>query len=507
MSCLRDRPVSHNPEIIIIIIKMSTEIKNLDPKALWEIFYELTQIPRPSKKEGRAVEFARSFGEKLGLETLVDPTGNVVIKKPASPGYENRQGVILQAHLDMVPQKNSDTKHDFEKDPIEAYIDGEWVTARGTTLGSDNGMGIAAALSVLQDKTLKHGPIEVLLTVDEETGMTGAFELKGGMLDGKILMNLDSEDEGELYIGCAGGIDVSGKLKHSFEAVPAGSLAFRLSLTGLKGGHSGLDINLGRGNSNLLLCRFLYQAVREFGMRLSSIEGGSLRNAIPRESFALVTVPETRKEGFLASIQEFESIYKNELGSVEPGLSFKAEKADLPAGLIDAGAQDRLIRIVYGLPNGMIRMSAEMPGVVETSSNLAIVKSGEGASDILCLVRSSVDSAKDSLAYSIQCVMELAGAEVTLSGSYPGWKPDVDSPILATMKKIYEKDFGKVPEVKVIHAGLECGIIGDAYPGLDMISFGPTIRFPHSPDEKVHIGSVKKFWDYLVLTLAEVPEK
>jgi dipeptidase D len=431
----------------------------------------------------------------------------VIIKKPASPGFENRQGVILQGHLDMVPQKNSDTEHDFEKDPIDAYVDGEWVAAKGTTLGADNGMGVAAALAVMADDTLKHGPLEALMTVDEETGMTGAFELQRGILNGKILMNLDSEDEGELYIGCAGGIDVSGKLKYSEEDVPAGAEAFRLAVRGLKGGHSGLDIHLGRGNSNLLLCRFMYGAVRKYGMRLANIEGGSLRNAIPRESFADVCVPASNKDAFLASVKEYESIFKNELGSVEPGLSFTVEPAKLEGGLIDIAATDRLVRLVYGAPNGVIRMSAEMPGVVETSSNLAIVKSANGVIDVLCLIRSSVDTAKDSLALSIQSVMELAGAEVTLSGSYPGWKPDVDSPILGTMKKVYERDFGKVPEVKVIHAGLECGIIGDAYPGLDMISFGPTIRFPHSPDEKVHIESVQKFWDYLVKTLEEVPEK
>jgi dipeptidase D len=483
---------------------MSTEIKKLDPTALWEIFYELTQIPRPSKSEGKAVEYVKAFGEKLGLETIRDHVGNVVIKKPATPGYENRPGVILQAHLDMVPQKNSDTRHDFETDPIDAVIDGDWVTAKGTTLGADNGMGISAALAVLKDHTLQHGPIEVLLTVDEETGMTGAFELQGGMLDGKILINLDSEDEGELYIGCAGGIDVSGKLKYSEEQAPAGSGVFRLALTGLKGGHSGLDIHLGRGNSNLLLCRFMYEAAEKYEMRLAGMEGGSLRNAIPRESFALVTVPGDQKERFLSTVSEYENIFRNELGDVEPGLSFKAEPATLESGLIDRESQDRLIRLVYGCPNGVIRMSADMPGVVETSTNLAVVKSGEGEIDVLCLLRSSVDSAKDGLAGAVRSVMELAGAGVTLSGSYPGWKPDVDSPILATMKKVYETDFGRVPEVKVIHAGLECGIIGDAYPGLDMISFGPTIRFPHSPDEKVHIESVKKFWDFLVRTLEEV---
>jgi dipeptidase D len=336
--------------------------------------------------------------------------------------------------------------------------------------------------------------------------MTGAFELQGGMLDGKILMNLDSEDEGELYIGCAGGIDVSGKLRFSEEEVPAGMEAYKLALTGLKGGHSGLDIHLGRGNSNILLCRFMYGAIQKFGLRLASIDGGSLRNAIPRESFAMVTVPSGRKDEFLAAVKDYESTCINELGSVEPGFSFRAEPADMPDGLIETEVQDRLIRIVYGLPNGVIRMSPDMPGVPETSTNLAIVKSGAGEINVLCLIRSSVDTAKDSLAHSISSVMELGGAEVTLSGSYPGWKPDVDSPILSTMKKVYEKDFGKVPEVKVIHAGLECGIIGDAYPGLDMISFGPTIRFPHSPDEKVNIESVKKFWDYLVSTLQEIPE-
>ncbi len=485
---------------------MSAEIKNLDPSAMWEIFYELTQIPRPSKKEQKAAEYVKAFGEKLGLETIVDTAGNVIIKKPATPGYENRMGVILQGHVDMVPQKNSDIDHDFEKDPIQAYVDGEWVTAKGTTLGADNGMGVAAALAVMADNTLKHGPVEALMTIDEETGMTGAFELQRGILDGKILMNLDSEDEGELYIGCAGGIDVSGKLKYSEESLPAGFEAFRLSLTGLKGGHSGLDINLGRGNSNLLLCRFLFDAAQKYGMRLAGIEGGNLRNAIPRESFADVCVPASEKEGFLAAVKEYDSTFKNELGSVETGLSFTAEPADIPGEIMDKATQDKLIRIVYGAPNGVIRMSADMPGVVETSSNLAVVKSGNGEIDVLCLIRSSVDTAKESLALSIQSVMELAGAEVILSGSYPGWKPDVDSPILGTMKKVYERDFGKVPEVKVIHAGLECGIIGDAYPGLDMISFGPTIRFPHSPDEKVLISSVKKFWDYLVLTLEEVPE-
>ena len=486
---------------------MSALIKKLDPAAVWEIFYELTQTPRPSKMEHRAVVFAKEFGEKLKLRTHVDKTGNVIIWKAASPGFENRKGVILQAHLDMVPQKNSDTDHDFENDPIDAYVDDEWVKARGTTLGADNGIGIAASLAVLQDNTLKHGPLEVLLTVDEETGMTGAFQLESGLLEGKILINLDSEDEGELYIGCAGGMDTSGKLRYLDEPVSMDAMALELALTGLKGGHSGLDIHLGRGNANILMCRFMLDVAEKFEMRLASMEGGSLRNAIPREAFATVTIPAENKDDFLATVREYEDLYRSELSFVEPDLSFRASPAESPQTIMDKDSQVKLVRLVCGMPNGVIRMDPGMPGVPETSTNLAIVRTADGEIDVQCLLRSSVESAKVSLGNAIQSVFELAGAEVTHSGSYPGWKPNVDSPILATMKSIYERDFGKVPEVKVIHAGLECGIIGDAYPGLDTISFGPTIRFPHSPDEMVHIGSVRKFWDFLVRTLEEIPEK
>ena len=486
---------------------MSTEIKNLDPAPLWEIFYDLTQIPRPSKREYKAVIFAKEFGEGLGLKTHVDKTGNVMIWKPASPGFENRQGVILQAHLDMVPQKNSETQHDFENDPIDAYVDGGWVKARGTTLGADNGMGVSAALAVLQDTNLKHGPLEVLLTVDEETGMTGAFQLETGLLEGRILLNLDSEDEGELYIGCAGGMDTSGKLVYMEEPVSMNTTAFKLAVTGLKGGHSGLDIHLGRGNANILICRFVFDMAEKFKMRLAAMEGGNLRNVIPREAFATITVPSENKEGFLAAVGEYEQLYRAELGSVEPDLSFVASEAESPPTIMDKPSQDRLVRLVCGLPNGVIRMDPGLTDIPETSTNLAIVRAGEGEIQVGCLLRSSVESAKLALGSSIQGVLELAGADVTHSGSYPGWKPDMESPILAVMKSVYEQEFGKVPAVKVIHAGLECGIIGDAYPGLDTISFGPTIRFPHSPDEMVHIESVKKFWDFLVRTLEEIPAK
>lgn len=484
---------------------MST-IKSLKPELVWNNFYELTQIPRPSKKEEKAIAFAKSFGEKLGLETIVDKVGNVIIRKPATPGMEKRMAVVLQGHLDMVPQKNADKKHDFEKDPIETIIDGEWVTANGTTLGADNGIGAAAAMAILQDKSIKHGPVEVLLTIDEETGMTGAFELKSGVLKGDILLNLDSEDEGELYIGCAGGMNSTGTMKYKVEAVPANSIAFELSVTGLKGGHSGLDINLGRGNANKLMNRFLW-AASELGLRLSSMEGGSLRNAIPREAFAVVVVPSENKDKLLKLAKEYHGIFSQEYASADGGLKFEALPAELPSGVMDKDSQAKLIKVVYGTPNGVLRMSADLEGIVETSTNLAIVNVNNGEAKVMCLLRSSVDSAKISLGNMTQSVMELGGMKVVHDGTYPGWKPNVNSVILKTMKDVYQKKYGKIPEVKVIHAGLECGIIGATYPGMELISFGPTIRFPHSPDEKVNIATVGKFYEYLVETLAAIPEK
>ena len=486
---------------------MSTEITSLRPQAIWKHFHELTQIPRPSRHEEKAVAFAKEFGERLGLETTVDQVGNVIIRKPATKGMENLPGVILQSHLDMVPQKNSDTEHDFLRDPISAYVEGEWVTARGTTLGSDNGIGVSSILAILESEDLKHGPLEALLTIDEETGMTGAFELRPGLLRGKILLNLDSEDEGELYIGCAGGMNTSGRINYTGEKVPAGMKAYTIGVTGLKGGHSGLDINLGRGNSNKLLFRFLYQEGTSHGLRLASVDGGNLRNAIPRESFAVVLVPEAHIGGFLSAVKDFEKTVADELAGAESGISVTAGETELPDKIMEQGVQDKLVRAVNGLPNEVIRMSVDMPEIVETSSNLAIVSVKDSVAEVHCLLRSSVDSAKQNLAGSIQSVLELAGAEVVHDGNYPGWKPDVNSPILKAMKEVYNAKFGKVPEVKVIHAGLECGIIGDAYPGLDMISFGPTIRFPHSPDEKVHIESVMKFWDFLVAVLENIPGK
>ncbi len=486
---------------------MANEIVNLEPKEVWENFYALTQVPRPSKHEELIQNFMVKFGKSLGLETAKDAVGNVMIRKPATPGMENRQGIVMQGHLDMVPQKNSDTKHDFEKDPIDAWIDGEWVKARGTTLGADNGMGVAAAMAVLASKTLVHGPVEALFTSDEETGMTGAFGLQGGWLKGDILLNMDSEDEGELYVGCAGGVNGNIEFEYDEMIVPKGYSTYKLIVKGLKGGHSGLDINLGRGNANKLMVRFLKYATREMDVRLAEINGGGMRNAIPREAYAVVVVPNEAVSDFLPAVSQYESVYKAELSRTEPNLSFTVEEAPKPKSLIDERVQDDLIDAVYACPNGAIRLSDSMPGLVETSTNLATVKSENGVISVKCLLRSSVDSAKDDLCEQVESVFSLAGGMVRFDGAYPGWKPNMESAILKQMKQIYENKFGRVPEVKAIHAGLECGILGANYPHWDMISFGPTMRFPHSPDEKVSIPTVQKFWDFLVETLKNAPLK
>ena len=486
---------------------MSKDILKLKPEAVWKSFYELTQIPRPSKKEEKVIAYLKKFGEDLGLETIVDEVGNVIIKKPATEGMEDRKGIILQGHMDMVPQKNSDTDHDFEKDPIDAYIDGDWVTARGTTLGADNGMGVAAAMAVMEDKELVHGPVEALITMDEETGMTGAENLKAGVLDGVILINLDSEDEGELYIGCAGGIDTTGEFTYTSEDVPEGMAAFKISVKGLKGGHSGLDINLGRGNANKIMNILLLKAGEKYGLRLAEIDGGSLRNAIPRESFATAVVPDDNKENFELFVTEFEAIVKDEFKDADPGVQVIAEAADMPKNLIDEKTQANLYTAVAECPNGVIKMSESVKGITETSTNLAIVKSVDGTIVLNSLQRSLIDDDKDNLGGEIRKVFEAVGAKAHSSGSYPGWKPNPDSPILKEMKEVYNNKFGKVPEVKVIHAGLECGILGATYTNWDMISFGPTIRNPHSPDEMVNIETVQLFWDFLVETLKYAPKK
>jgi dipeptidase D len=488
---------------------MNNEIEKLYPQPLWETFYKLTQIPRPSHHEKLVQDFVFNFGTSLGLETLKDEAGNIIIRKPATPGMEHLKGVILQGHLDMVPQKNSDKIHDFEKDPIIAFIDEEWVKAIGTTLGADNGIGVSAALAILASKDIEHGPLEALFTATEETGMDGANGLKPGILQGEILINLDSEDEGELYVGCAGGEDVTATFSYKPKKTPAACAGVKLSVTGLKGGHSGMDIILGRGNANKVFFRILHEAYNKLDARLASIDGGSLRNAIPREAFGMLAVKKTKLDKFKHLVDELAAVIQAELSATEPNLKITVEEADKPSKVINRKVQDKLTKAIVACPNGVIRMSDSMPGLVETSSNLAIVKSDskEKTIKIACLMRSSVDSAKEELGSRMEAVFSLAGANVALSGGYPGWKPNMDSPILKTMQKVYQDKYGKVPEIKAIHAGLECGILGGKYPNWDMISFGPTIRFPHSPDEKVNIETVGKFWDFLLETLKHIPQK
>lgn len=482
-------------------------IKELEPKVIWENFYALTQIPRPSKKEKQIIAYMEKFGKDLGLETIVDEIGNVIIRKPATAGMENRQGIILQAHLDMVPQKNSDKVHDFEKDPIEAYVDGEWVRAKGTTLGADNGMGVAAAMAVLQAKDLVHGPIEALFTIDEETGMTGAKNLQPNVLKGSILVNLDSEDEGELYVGCAGGLDGSFTYSFKEEAVPAGHEAYKLSVTGLKGGHSGMDIILYRGNANKIMCRFLKDVAKDLGVRLASIDGGSLRNAIPREAFATITVAKDKADALKKAMEAYYEVVAAEYSIADPDLKMALEATGAPKNIMDEKTVVALLDGVQACPNNVYRMSDAMPGLVETSNNLAIVKSENGKVSVKCLMRSSVDTAKADLASAMESVFRMAGAECEFTGGYNGWKPNMESAILKTMKESYKELYGKEPEVKAIHAGLECGILSEPYPSWDMISIGPTIRSPHSPDERVKIDTVGKFWNFLMAVLKDAPAK
>lgn len=484
---------------------MSEEIRNLEPRLLWENFYLLTCLPRPSKKEQKAALAIKEIGDKLGLETFIDNEGNVLIRKPATKGFENRKTVILQAHIDMVPQANSDTVFNFETDPIDAYVDGDWVTARGTTLGADNGIGVAAAMAVLQSNDLEHGAIEVLITVDEETGMTGAFGLKAGLLKGDILINLDTEDEDEISVGCAGGIDVNAEWTFNNDNFIKGDIAYEISISGLHGGHSGLDINLGRGNACKLMGHLLKLAIRKCNVRLSEINCGNMRNAIPREGLAIVTVNNKQVNLFEQLIEQTFSIWKNELGRTEPDLHLSIQKVEMPEDLIPEMVQDDLVNAICAACNGIIRMSDTMLGVVETSSNLSIVKTTKGKIEIQCLSRSFIDTARDGIASSLESCFQLAGAKVVLSGAYPGWKPNPDSEILKVMRSTFEKLNGKNAGEVAMHAGLECGILGATYPNWDMVSIGPTIKHPHSPFEKVNIASVERFWLFLTEVLKNVP--
>lgn len=480
------------------------KINELTPKIVWKHFHGLTAIPRPSKKEAKVIEYLYNTGKAMGLETLRDEAGNIIIRKGATPGMEDRPGVILQGHMDMVPQKNADKVHDFEKDPIETWIDGEWVKAKGTTLGADNGIGVAMGLAVLESEDLKHGPVELLVTVDEETGMTGARALKPGLLKGKILINLDSETEGELYVGCAGGLDASAEIPYVEKQAPEGCEAYRLNVKGLKGGHSGMDIILCRANANKVAARVLLPLLEKCGARLCDIDGGSLRNAIPREAFATVLIPGNKVADAEKIIAEIRETIRKVYAATDPDADIFLEKSTGAGRYIDEDTAVRALKAILACPDGVDRMSDAMPGLVETSNNMAIVKTDNGKFCIKSLIRSSVDSEKEYLAEKMRCVFELAGGSVTFEGGYSGWAPDNSSAILHTMKEVYKKLYGKEPAVMAIHAGLECGILGGTYPEWDMVSCGPTIMSPHSPDERVNIASVEKCWNFLKAVLANI---
>ena len=489
---------------------MST-LSQLKPSMLWQLFEKICSIPHPSKHEQKISLWIQEWAKNLGLAIKEDAVGNLFIKKPATAGMENLQGVILQAHMDMVPQKNSDKIHDFLTDPIQPYIitesDGDWVTAQGTTLGADNGVGLASALAVLASNDIPHGPLEVLVTIDEEAGMTGAFGLEAGWLEGDILINTDSEQEGEVYMGCAGGIDGSASFNLAFEAVPDGSQAFNLSISGLKGGHSGVDIHTGRSNANKLLVRFLLTASEQFGLRLTELNGGSLRNAIPREANASFVIAQDNIPSLKQALSDYLSTIRHNLGSIETDIDMlliSPEDFDL---CWTPHTQQQILRALNACPNGVIRMSDDIKGIVESSLNLGVMRCKGPKFVAMTLIRSLHDDGRLDAQQMVQSVFELAGATIKFSGAYPGWKPDTSSAIMKTVRNTYQELFNKIPEVMVIHAGLECGLFKTAYPHWDMVSFGPTIKFPHSPDEKIEIASVSQYWQLLVATLKAIPVK
>ncbi len=482
-------------------------VRNLEPKLIWNHFEDLNAVPRPSKKEERVRQFMVDFGTKLGLETNVDKIGNVIIKKPATAGMENRETVILQGHVDMVHQKNSDTEFDFNTQGIQSYIDGEWVKAKGTTLGADNGMGVAAAMSLLSSNDLEHPALEALFTTDEETGMTGAKYLDGSFLTGKVLLNLDTEDDDEFSVGCAGGIDTNTSYKYETEVVPADYTAFTIDLRGLKGGHSGMDIHLGRGNANILMNRLIYEASKTIDVRITDVEGGSLRNAIPRESFGTVVLPISEKQNFMTFFTEFTTLLKFENSSSEPGMEINLEEVVLPSKMVAKADHSKILSVIYTTPNGVWKMSEKIEGLVETSSSFAKVIIRDGEFITKSLQRSMVEAGKHDIANALRLTYELIGADVVQNGDYPGWAPNPDSKILKVLENKYVEMFNEQPKVQACHAGLECGILSEHILDCDMISFGPTIKNPHSPDEKVNIASVQKFWNFLVEVLKETPVK
>lgn len=486
---------------------MGNILGHLKPEPVWHYFEELCKYPRPSKKEEKVVEYVLSVGKKLGLETLQDKYGTILIRKPATPGFENRKTVVLQSHLDMVCEKNRDVEHDFDNDPIQPYIDGEWVKAKGTTLGADNGIGAAAALAVLSLNDIQHGPIEALFTLDEETGLTGANNLKKNWLKADILINMDSEEEGSLYIGCSGGLNTQAVFKAKLEKAPKNHSAYEVKITGLKGGHSGLEIHVGRGNAIKLLVRLLYSYGKSNQYSIASIDGGNKHNAIPREAFAKVLIPKKDEKEFKKFVKKFNEIIKAEFAVIEPDLNVSIEKLKSIEKVFNQKSQNHLIASLYAVPHGLIKMSPDIPDLVETSTNLAVVTTDGKHVKVVTTQRSSVASEISDIRDMVSSALELGGAELFYNDGYPGWKPDVNSEILGVFKKVFSDLYGKEPEIKAIHAGLECGIIKEKYPEMDMISFGPTMFGVHSPDERLKIDTVPKFWEQLLKVLENIPVK
>lgn len=480
-------------------------IKALEPSIVWSYFNEICKVPRPSKKEEKIIQYIIDFAQEHELEYKKDDLGNILIKKSASPGFENVKSVVLQSHMDMVCEKNGAVNHNFEKDPIVPIIDGDWVKASGTTLGADDGIGVAAQLAILASKDINHGPMECLFTVDEETGLTGAYNLQDDFFESEILLNLDSEDDGELFIGCAGGIDTVASFQIQTEKTPGNHFAFKVTISGLKGGHSGDDIHKGLGNANKILNRFLWQASRDIGMKLSQVDGGNLRNAIAREASAIAVVPNSKKEAIRVAFNIFYDELCTELEMTEPDLKMHLESCEIPGIVFEDDFQNAMLNAIYACPHGVIEMSRKIEGLVETSTNLASVKQVDDKLIVTTSQRSSVESAKENIAAMVRCVFELANADVEHGDGYPGWSPNVNSEILEITRDSYEKLFKQKPIVRAIHAGLECGLFLEKYPQLDMISFGPTIRSAHSPDERINIETVNKFWLHLVDVLANIP--
>lgn len=484
-----------------------SEIKDLQPECVWRNFYDLTQVPRPSGHLEKVQQFLLDFAKKVGVEAFKDSANNIVMRKPASPGMENRKTVMLQAHMDMVPQKTPDSTHNFETDPIQTWIDGEWVKTKGTTLGADNGLGIAAIMAVMEDKTLKHGPIEALCTADEETGMYGANDLPTGQMNSDILLNLDTEDEGEMIVGSAGGVDITGTIEYKPVETEEGDRAIKVTIKGLKGGHSGLEINEGRANANKQMVRFVREAISLCDARLAEWHGGNMRNAIPNSCVVVLTVPAENVEATKELVEDWKEQIVEDYYGIEDAIEFFCEDVETPKTEVPADIQDNLIDAIYACHDGVIRMIPTIPTKVETSSNLAIINITDSKAEMLILARSSSESMKDYVTKTVSSAMAMVGMKVITSGDYFGWNPNPNSPMVALMSKIYKDLFNQDPTVQVCHAGLECSVILGKYPGLDIVSFGPTIRSPHTAGERAHIPSVTKFWQFLVKTLEEIPVK